>query len=118
MRYVLIIDEDKQFATNLWEALRQLGDYKITIARTLNEACLSLIQETQDLAFLPLSNDDRPLRSLLVLQSDLHLVLTTPTATPTKLNEKISRRIRGILPKDSLDIFDNYYSADIWKYRD
>ena len=21
------------------------------------------------------------------------------------------------LPKDSLDIFDNYYSADVWKYR-
>ena len=45
MRRVLIIDEDKQFATDLWVALRKLGDFKVTTARTLNEACLALIQD-------------------------------------------------------------------------
>lgn len=103
MKRVLIIDEDKQFITNLWAALRQLGDYKITTARTLNEACLALIQETQDLAFLPMSEDDRPIRSLLVLQSDLHIVLSTPNATQSTLNDKISSKIKGILPKDRLE---------------
>lgn len=103
MRQVLIIDEDKQFATNLWVALRQLGDYKVTLARNLNEACLALIQETQDLAFLPLSNDDRPLRSLRVLQSDLHIVLTTPTVTEASQKENIFRKTDGILPKDDFE---------------
>ena len=100
---VLIIDEDKQFATNLWTALRQLGDYKITTARTLNQACLALIQETQDLAFLPLPNDDRPIRSLLVLQSDLDIVLCTPSIIETQPPEKVANKTRGILPKDRLD---------------
>ena len=100
---VLIIDEDKQFATNLWTTLRQLGDYKITTARTLNQACLALIQETQDLAFLPLPNDDRPIRSLLVLQSDLHIVLCTPSIIETNLPAKIVTKTHGLLPKDRLD---------------
>jgi hypothetical protein len=102
MRRVLIIDEDKQFATDLWVALRKLGDFKITTARTLNEACLALIQETQDLIFLPLSQDDRPLRSLLVLQSDLSIVLTTADIE-TSLPESISGKTQGILLKNRLD---------------
>lgn len=119
MRRVLIIDADKQFATDLWVALRKLGDFKVTIARTLNEACLALIQETQDLAFLPLDHDDRPIRSLLVLQSDLHIVLTTSTIA-TSPSESISGKTDGILPKDRLDtalpgilaiVFDQLKSA-------
>ena len=102
MRRVLIIDEDKQFATDLWVALRKLGDFKVTTTRTLNEACLALIQETQDLAFLPLTNDDRPIRSLLVLQSDLHIILTT-SDIETSLPEAISGKTQGILPKNRLD---------------
>ncbi|MCB8946182.1 MAG: hypothetical protein H6658_20755 [Ardenticatenaceae bacterium] len=103
MRRVLIIDEDKQFATDLWKSLRELGDYKITLARTLNEACLALIQETQDLAFLPIPNDDRPIRSLLVLQSDLNIVLSTTHLTDINLPESISSKTQGILPKNRLD---------------
>jgi REP element-mobilizing transposase RayT len=102
MRRVLIIDSDKQFATDLWVALRQFGDFKVTTTRTLNEACLALIQETQDLVFLPLTNDDRPIRSLLVLQSDLPIILTT-TDIETNLPDTISSKTHGILLKNRLD---------------
>ena len=100
-RRVLIIDQDKKFATDLWIALRKSGNYKISTVRTLNEACLTLIQETQDLAFLPLSNDDRPLRSLLVLQSDLHIILTA--AKEIVLPEKMAGKTKGILFKAHLN---------------
>jgi REP element-mobilizing transposase RayT len=101
MRRVLIIDEDKQFATDLWVALRKLGDFKVTVCRTLNEACLALIQETQDLAFLPLKYDDRPIRSLLALQSELCVVLTSSDIV-TSLPESISAKTAGLLLKNRL----------------
>jgi hypothetical protein len=101
MKHVLIVDPDIDFRGDLTIELKKLGDYKVSAVPTLNEACLALIQETQDVAFIPMTDDDRPVRSLLVLQSDIRVIMTTNSVSG--LPDKFANKVHGILPKNRLD---------------
>ncbi len=102
MKRVIIFDPDSNFGGELTIELKKLGDFQVTAVTSLNDACLALIQDTQDLAFIPKSTDPRPLRSLLVLQSDIQVILTA-NESGVQLPKTISSKVQGILHKSRIE---------------
>lgn len=94
---ILIIEPDTEFATRLAAALEK-GEYEATIVRNVRDACLILVQQAQDLAFVPAQSDDGLLRALLILQPNLPLVgivsvprTQLPPAQRTRLKTLVSK---------------------------
>lgn len=80
MKRILIVEPDDQFATRLFEALVDAGDFSVSSAPTMREACLVIAQEPHDLAFVPVEQGTSLIRSLRSLQRDLRLVAVVPTS--------------------------------------
>ena len=80
MKRILIVEPDEQFATRLFEALVDMGDFSVSSAPTMREACLVIAQEPHDLAFVPVEEGTSLIRSLRSVQRDLRLVAVVPDA--------------------------------------
>jgi hypothetical protein len=103
IKHILLLESDKTFADDLVEALHRLGTFTISTAPTLKEACLLLIQQPQDLAFIPVSEGEKTVRSLRAVQPDLPLILLTPTADFT-VPPTYSGKVQAVLIKPLLAI--------------
>ena len=99
---VLIVEPDALFADQLVQALNEISPLIISVVPSVKEACLMLTQREQDLLFLPVSEDERPLRALRALQSDVRVVLTTPTPEP--IPELFVGKVQGVLIKPLLRV--------------
>lgn len=99
---ILIVEPDTIFATRLAAALER-GKYQATIVRHIRDACLILVQQPHDLAFVPAQSDDGLLRALLVLQPELPLVGIVPVPH-TPLPQLQRSRLKTLLSKSRFDM--------------
>ncbi len=103
---ILVLETDKPFVLKLVKALNGIGRFTIAAFPTVKDACLLLTQQKQDLAFIPIAEGAKIVRSLRAIQPDLRLVLTSPTADVT-IPETYSGQVQGVLLKSHLqaDLF-------------
>lgn len=80
MKRILIVEPDEHFATRLFQALVDVGDFSVSSAPTMREACLVIAQEPHDLAFVPVEEGTSLIRSLRSVQRDLRLVAVVPSS--------------------------------------
>lgn len=99
---IIIVEPDTEFATRLAAALEK-GQYQATIVRNVRDACLILVQQHQDLAFVPAQSDDGLFRALLILQPDLPLVGIVPTPQ-TPLPQAQRARLKTLLSKTRFEV--------------
>lgn len=102
-RDILILEPDKELAARLVRALNRSGSFTISVVPTIKEACLHLIQTRKDLAFIPIEEGAKIIRSLRAIQPDLRLVLVTPTAD-IEIPLTYSGRVQGVLIKDLVEV--------------
>lgn len=100
---ILILESDKNFATELVQALNGLGSFSISVVPTVKEACIHLLQSPKDLAFVPINEGAKITRSLRAIQPDLRLILITPTAD-VEIPVTYSGRVQGVLIKPLLEV--------------
>ena len=103
IKSVLILEPDQQFAARLTRALEREGAFTVVIKPTVKEACLYLMQTPQDLAFIPVSEGSKIVRSLRAVQSDLRLILMTPEAD-VQMPDTYAGRVQGVLIKSLMDV--------------
>ncbi len=100
---ILILEPDSQWAKRLQHTLNGIGSFSISHVPTIKEACLNLMQQPQDLAFIPIVEGAKIMRSLRVVQPDLRLVLMTPDAE-YELPETYSGSVQAVLIKSLMDV--------------
>lgn len=100
---ILILEPDKTFAGRLVRALNRIGSFSISVVPSVKEACLHLVQGRRDLAFVPVNDGAKIIRSLRAIQPDLRLILVTPT-TDVEIPTTYSGRIQGLLIKPLLEV--------------
>jgi len=100
---ILIVETDRSFALHLAKALKALGAMRVSIAPAVREAALHLVQRAQDLAFIPLTDNDQIVRSLRAVQPDLRLILMVP-APDTAVPDFYSGQIQAVLIKSLVDV--------------
>lgn len=100
---ILILEPDKTVATRLVRALNETGSYNITAVPTIKEACLHLVQNDKNLAFIPIEEGAKIIRSLRAIQPDLRLILVTPSAD-IDIPVTYSGRVQGVLIEDLIEV--------------
>ena len=101
--HILILEEDRVFANRLIEALNAVGSCTICVVPTVRDACFYLVQSRQDVAFIPIQEGAKIIRSLRAVQPDLRLVLVTPQAN-VEIPQTYAGRVQGVLIKSLLDV--------------
>lgn len=100
---ILILESDRAFALRLAKALKEITPTKVVLTPTVREACLYLVQQRQDLAFIPAGPDDQTVRALRAVQPDLRLVLITPDPDFAP-SAHYSGQVQGVLIQSLLDV--------------
>ena len=100
---ILILDSDQQTARRLVRALNRIGTFTVSVKPTLKEACLHVMQSAQDLAFIPVSEGPKIIRSLRAVQPDLRLVLMTPEAE-VQMPTTYAGSVQGVLINSLMDV--------------
>ncbi|HID53157.1 MAG TPA: response regulator transcription factor [Anaerolineae bacterium] len=103
IEHILILESDETFAVRLVQALKKIDSFTITAVPTVKEACLHLVQRRQDLAFIPVAEGAKIIRSLRAVQPDLRLVLVTPRAE-VEIPETYAGKVQGVLIKSLLNV--------------
>ncbi len=103
IRHILILESDETFDVRLVETLKKIDSFVVTAVPTVKEACLHLVQKRQDLAFIPVAEGARIIRSLRAAQPDLRLVLVTPRAE-AEIPETYAGKVQGVLIKSLLTV--------------
>lgn len=101
-QHILVLEPDSHFAGQLIQALREIDDFSISAVSTVKEACLQLVEARKDLAFIPIHEGAKIIRSLRAIQPDLRLILVTPTADFV-IPITYSGRVQGVLIKELLN---------------
>ena len=101
MKRVLIVELDKNFAARLFQVLQDAGEYEVTSARTMREACLVLTQHPYDVAFIPAANHGNLIRSLRSLCPRLPLIAVTDRASAS-LPAAYDGEVEAVLPRPAL----------------
>jgi hypothetical protein len=101
--HILILEPDKAFVARLVRALKKLDSFAISVVPTVREALEHLAQQRQDVAFIPVTEDDQLVRSLRDVQPDLRLVLMTPKAD-FDVPQSYLGKVQGVLIKLFVDI--------------
>lgn len=73
---VLLLERDRTIVARMREALRAAGVDRVKVVSSVRDACLALTEQPRDLAFIPIENAKRHVRTLRALQEDLPVVLT------------------------------------------
>ena len=103
IEHILILEDDRSFANELIQALNKIRAFTITIAPTVKDACFYLVQSKQDVAFIPVQEGAKIIRSLRAVQPDLRLILVTPKAN-VEIPQTYAGRVQGVLIKSLLDV--------------
>lgn len=98
IKHILVLESDRAFALKLVRALNQLGPFTVSMIGTVKEACLHLMRQPQDLAFIPVLEGDKIIRLLRAVQQDLRLVLLAPTAD-FEMPQTYAGTVQGVLIK-------------------
>jgi hypothetical protein len=100
---ILILESDKEFALRLAKSLKTRAPAAVTLAPTVREACLYLVQQVQDLAFIPAGSDTQVIRSFRAIQPDLRIVLMTPDPDYVA-PDHYAGQVQAVLLKPLLDV--------------
>ncbi len=103
INHILILEEDRLFANQLIHALNKMRAFTITIVPTVKDACFYLVQSRQDVAFIPVHEGAKIIRSLRAVQPDLRLVLVTPQAN-VEIPQTYAGRVQAVLIKSLVDV--------------
>ena len=103
IEHILILEEDRLFANQLIQALNKIRAFTITIVPTVKDACFYLVQSRQDVAFIPIREGGKIIRSLRAVQPDLRLVLVTPEPN-VEIPQTYAGRVQGVLIKSLLSV--------------
>lgn len=103
IKHILVLEPDRTFALRLMRALSRMGDFHVSLVPTLKEACLQLVQNDQDLAFIPVTEGAKIIRSLRAVQPNLRLILVTPSGDE-EIPVTYSGNVQGVLIKSLVDV--------------
>jgi DNA-binding NarL/FixJ family response regulator len=103
MKHILVLEPDRTFALRLVRALSRMGEYTVSMVPTLKEACLQLVQNDQDLAFVPVEEGAKIIRSLRAVQPNLRVILVTPSGAE-EIPLTYSGSVQGVLIKSLVDV--------------
>ena len=103
IQHVLILEPDRTFALRLVHALDKIGSFNVSIVPNLREACLQLVQNDQDLAFVPVAEGAKIIRSLRAVQPNLRLILVMPSGDE-EIPVTYSGNVQGVLIKSLVDV--------------
>lgn len=102
-RHILILEPDRTFAVRLSRALKKIGPFEVAVVPSVRDGCLHLMQQSQSVAFIPVAESSKVVRSFRAVQPDLRLILMTPTAeydVPTTY----SGSVQAVLIKPLMEI--------------
>jgi len=99
---LLILESDEEFAARMKKALRTLNSYSVTVTANSKDACLHLMQQWQTLAFVPVTREDKLIRTLRAVQPDLRIVVMTPAAE-YRVPDVYAGKVQGVLIKSHLE---------------
>lgn len=100
---ILVLEPDKAFAARLAQMLNQVGSFSVSVVPNVKEACWHLVQSPKELAFVPIHDGAKIIRSLRAIQPNLRLILVTPTAD-VEIPVTYSGRVQGVLIKSLLEV--------------
>lgn len=100
---ILILEPDIDVAARLTRTLNRIGAFTVAVQPTLKETCLYLMQTPQDLAFIPVTEGSKIVRSLRAVQSDIRLVIMTPEAE-VEIPKTYAGSVQGVLIKSLMDV--------------
>ena len=103
IKHILVLEPDRAFALRLLHALSRIGTYTVSLTPTLKDACLQLVQNDQDLAFIPVVEGAKIIRSLRAVQPDLRLILVMPSGDE-EIPVTYSGNVQGVLIKSLVDV--------------
>lgn len=103
MQHILVLEPDRAFALRLVRALGRIGSFNVAMVPNLKEACLQLVQNDQDLAFIPVQEGAKIIRSLRAVQPNLRLILVMPSGDE-EIPVTYSGNVQGVLIKSLVDI--------------
>jgi hypothetical protein len=103
IKHILVLEPDRTFALRLMRALSRMGEFHVSLVPTLKEACLQLVQNDQDLAFIPVTEGAKIIRSLRAVQPNLRLILVTPSGDE-EIPVTYSGNVQGVLIKSLVDV--------------
>ncbi|MBK7896558.1 MAG: hypothetical protein IPJ90_17110 [Anaerolineaceae bacterium] len=103
MKHILVLESDRTFALRLVRALGRMGEFNVSMVPTLKEACLQLVQNDQDLAFVPVAEGAKIIRSLRAVQPDLRVILVMPSGDE-EIPVTYSGNVQGVLIKALVDV--------------
>lgn len=114
MKQILIVEPDEHFAGHLFQALLSAGDFQISSAPTVRQACLIVGRQKQNLAFVPLEGLGGTIEALRRLQPDLPLVVTV-ARTEITVPAPYEDQIQGVLPRPAVALGLDRFLEDVWK---
>ena len=101
-KQILILDPDKAFTVRLAQQIRANGFPSVLAAPTVREARSHQARHTIDLAFIPVSGDDKVIWALRSRQPNLRIVLMTPSPD-YRVPELFSGKVQAVLIKSHLE---------------
>ena len=116
---ILILDPDKTFTIQLAQQIRANGFPYVLAAPTIRDARRHQARNKIDLAFIPVSSDDRLVRALRSRQANTRIVLMTPSPD-YHVPELFSGKVQAVLIKSHLkadlpDILDRALNQPLVK---
>ena len=100
-KQILILDPDKAFTVRLAQQIRANGFHSVLAASTVREARAHQARHPIDLAFIPISGDDKVIQTLRAHQPAIRIVLMTP-APEYRVPELFSGKVQAVLIKSHL----------------
>lgn len=100
---ILILEPDRITAARLVRALKKIGPFTVSVMPSVRDACLHLMTTPQDVAFIPVTEGAKIVRSFRAVQPDLRLILMTPTAE-YDVPKTYSGSVQAVLIKPLMDI--------------
>lgn len=102
-RHIMILEPDRAFAVRMVRALNKIGDFEISVVPSVRDGCLQLMQEAQSVAFIPVTESSKIMRSFRAVQPNLRLILMTPTAE-YDVPKTYSGSVQAVMIKPLMDV--------------
>lgn len=99
---ILILDPDKEFTAQLARQLRANGFLSVFAAPTVREARYRQSRNKIDLAFIPVSEDDKVVQTLRSKQPGLRIIIMTPSPED-RVPELFSGKVQAVLIKSNVE---------------
>ncbi|MEM7330773.1 MAG: transposase [Chloroflexota bacterium] len=100
---ILILEQDRAFAVRLVRALGKIGAFNVSVVPSVRDGCLQLMQDNQDVAFIPVSESSKIMRSFRAVQPDIRLILMTPTSD-YEVPKTYSGSVQAVMIKSLIDV--------------